>query len=233
MGKIELDRLDASIVVVGALNPAILTPDWLCRKELISESDRDAANEALQAHTAQGVIAYTSSWFAMTVTKQKLAAATTKGSSPRLRDLVAGVFTLLPETPATAIGINFDAEYKFHEASDYFRFGDVLAPKTNWHKIFPAEKWSIGTLSLTVEIIQEKRPQGFPEKKPLRNGQITIQPSPRGLGHVSFAINHHFDIEGGGNGADVVKLLMAEWEKYETDTRALLDQLIKYSMEAA
>lgn len=231
MGNVELFRFDASVAVVGALNPAIVTPDWLARKSLISDSDRDECNESLQALTAQGLIAYTSSWFAANIIQQKFSVTTTKGSSVRLRDLAAGIFTALPETPVTALGINFHAEYKLHDARDYYLIGDVLSPKGVWYDLFPADKWFVGTKALQVEILEGPRPSGFPTDRPPKSLMISIEPSVRGFGHVVFNINNHADLVE-GTGSTVVERLMSDWEASEVSAQEMLAHLVKTALES-
>lgn len=225
MLRAELDRFDASLVVVGALNPAIVTPDWLWQKQLISESDKDECNQNLQAHTAQGVISYKSEWFAANIVHQKLSATTSKGSTPRIRDLVVGIMECLPETPVSAIGINFHADYKFN-AAEYYLLGDELAPKDPWEKIFPKDKFTVGTYKLSVEIRDGVRPPSFPDSAPDHYQRIDLDPSPRAPGIAQFTINNHFNMPENSTGKALAKFVLEKWEGEEAKCRQTLDSLL-------
>lgn len=227
MSKFDFERFDASIVVVGSLNPAITTPDWLLNHQLISQSDRDSAMQSLQALVPQGVIAFECDWFSLNVVHQKFTAITKQGSTPRLRDLIVSIFGLLGETPVSAIGLNFHADCKLSEASDYYRFGDALAPKEIWHRWFPESEFAVGVLAQTMEISPGPRTSAFPVEKGKSIQQVTIQPSPRAVGVVSLAINNHIDLGAVATGRDVARIVSEQWERKEEESRNLVKHLVE------
>jgi hypothetical protein len=232
VNRFEVEKFDAAVVVVGSLNPAITTPEWLLSKHLISQGDCEAALASLQASVPQGVISYHTDWFALNVVQQKLSVLTKQGSTPRIRDLVAGIFHFLAETPATAIGTNFHADVRFHSASDYYLFGDVLAPKEVWHRQFPASEFAVGVKSLTMEISRTPRPTGFPDAPSRSYRNLTIEPSGQSIGVVTLRLNIHDSLEAGATGRDVAELLLAAWEGNEAESKQFLEALVANVLES-
>lgn len=226
MSRFDFEKFDASVVVLGSLNPAIATPDWLRRKGLITDSDFESAIQTIQASAPQGIFSFSCDWFALNAIPQKLSVLTKQGSSPRVRDLVAGVFQYLGETPVTAVGVNFHADIKFHQPADYYLFGDVLAPKGVWHSEFPAEKFAVGVKSLTMEIREGPRQDGYPSEISPNFRMLTIEPSAQSVGVVSMRLNIHIQFGEGANGADLAKLLLADWEKHEAVSKDFLLNLV-------
>ncbi len=67
-----------------------------------------------------------------------------------LRDLAVGVFSFLPHTPVTALGINRNFHFKMRSAGTWHAIGHLLAPKEPWTPI-------VETPGLRSMLIQGRR----------------------------------------------------------------------------
>ena len=207
----HVKRLDAIVVAVGQFNPAIVSPTWLQRKGLISESDAEAGMEDLQALVKEGLMSFDTSWFSFRLVQQQLVLSTTDGATPRIRDLAASIFRLLPETPVTAIGINFATDVQFDTADEYHRFGDVLVPKGVWSTLYPGLRAGVASLQLAIDSVPRTQ-IGAVGRTPEQR-RFTIQPSNViNTNAVHIAYNHHYPLVDDGGGRAAMDLIMSRWE---------------------
>jgi hypothetical protein len=151
------DSFSSAIVAVGAFNPAILTPDWLEKNQLIGSDDAENARNFEGLIISQQVTVFETDWFALQVLDNQFSLTSKGALSPTLRDLASGIFALVPHTPVTALGLNFLGDYKMPSLDQYHKVGDILAPKDIWSKIYPPEENSVGLMSLSVKIQNGKR----------------------------------------------------------------------------
>jgi hypothetical protein len=114
--------LTSSIVAVGDFNPAIFSPDWLERNDLIGEGDADTAREGgrtrsmmLVSHQAT---TFETEWFALQVLESQFSLTSKDVLSPAFKDLAVGIFQLVPHTPVTAVGLNFLGHFKLASEHD-------------------------------------------------------------------------------------------------------------------
>lgn len=225
----QVKRLDAIIVSVGQFNPAIVSPTWLLSKELISDSDAEAAMETLQALVKEGLMSFDTSWFSFRLVQQQLVLSTTAGATPRIRDLAASVFRLLPETPITAVGINFVADVQFDSVDEYHRFGDRLVPKDVWSALYPGLNAGVASLQLAID--ETPRTQvGAGERAPEQR-RFTIQPSNvinTNAVHISY--NHHYPLGESGAGRGAMELVTKQWDADFAEAEGQIKQLVKLLM---
>lgn len=122
-----------SIVLVGNFNPAIFQPAWLAAKGLIRESEATAANiEIIHAEVAQ----FRAGWLHLVVTTNKFVASTSDPAHHLpLRDLVAGIFDLLDQTPTHRLGLNRSVHVDLGDDDAWHALGHMLAPKEPWMDI--------------------------------------------------------------------------------------------------
>jgi hypothetical protein len=123
----------ASIVMIGSFNPAIFQPRWLGSQQLIRPEEAESAKiTTIQAELAD----FSTEWFALQVLQKRLAILTT---DPRqyapLRDLAAAMFTILPHTPVTTLGINRTFHFQIASVEAWHEIGHLLAPKDRWRAI--------------------------------------------------------------------------------------------------
>lgn len=123
----------ASIVMIGSFNPSIFQPRWLGAQQLIRPEEAENAKiTTIQAEVAD----FSTEWFQLQVLQTRLAILS---PDPRqygpLRDLVAGMFAILPHTPITAVGFNRTFHFKIPSVEAWHEIGHTLAPKGPWGTI--------------------------------------------------------------------------------------------------
>lgn len=223
---------NSAIVAVGSFNPAIFTPEWLEKHNLIGSDDADVARESDRFVVSHQVTLIETGWFSLQVVDDQLALTGKGVLSPALRDLAVGIFLLLPHTPVKAIGLNFFGHYKITTQDAYYRFGDVFAPKDIWKDLFPDENESAGLLNLAIVVENHKRGDAA------RNGdqkRISIQPSSMikyfGI-HLSY--NDHREaatVGSDGGSADwVCGVIESNWDDSWSDSQRVFSGLINKSL---
>ena len=196
--------LTASIVALGDFNPAIFSPDWLERNDLIGKSDADTVREGGQSKSllvSHQVAAFETKWFALQVLENQFSLTSKDAFSPAFKDLAVGMFQLVPHTPVTAVGLNFFGHFKFGTETEYHRIGDLLAPKDIWKALYPDD--AAGLADLTIRIQHWTRGESLTAKDEKR---ISVQPSNKIKFGVFMSYNDHHDVMGG----DVDNLRPAE-----------------------
>jgi hypothetical protein len=226
MAAPPVDLSGVSIVAAGAMNPAIFQPQWLLDKELIGQNAATDARDQLVV--SPELTAFTADWLGVQVTLQQAAFQTVEeGRDVDVRDVVKGVFTLLPETPVDGIGINTDAHFRVPSAEAWHEIGDKFLPKDVWEPVFQYEGQElverptgsvVGLRTLTVEVT-----------RPESGGYVRVEvaPSVRVTPYGVFVgINSHFQLstpEQRANGYQAVGVLDEHWE----DTRRFEHQIIE------
>lgn len=203
-------RFDGIIVALGKFNPAIVTPEWLRRQELISDSDLEACMSKLQAMVQEGLMAFDCSWFSFRLVQNQFVLATVAGATPRIRDLAVGIFSVLPETPISAVGLNFASDIQFDSVDEYHKLGDVLAPKAVWKELFP----DLGAGLVSLQIAVDKAGRGQATKNPTEEQvRFTIEPSNAvGPNAVHIAFNHHYPLTGEDGARSALKVMKERWQ---------------------
>lgn len=226
--------LGSSVVVLGAFNPAILTPDWLERNKLIGQDDADVARQDLSFVVSQQVTQFGTEWFALQVFENRFSLTNKGALTPALKDLAVGIFTLLAHTPVTAVGLNFTGHYKLDGENEYHKIGDVLAPKTIWKRIYPDDNQSSGLAELTILIqpcARGDKPKSADAKR------ITVQPSDRFRGHgVFFALNDHHIVDADDKepvtaAERVAKIIDSEWQDRWQESLRVFSEIISFALE--
>jgi hypothetical protein len=221
----RITRLDAIVVAVGAFNPAIVTPDWLARHDLISEAERDECLGTMQALISNGIMAFDAEWFGFRLIKNQLAISSTKGATPRVKDLAWGILRLLPETPLSAMGMNFVADVQFDSAEEYHQFGDALVPKTIWGHLFPDR--SVGVANLNIAINASPRTSGVAQDTTDQK-RFIIQPSNLvGPNAVNIVFNDHRILDGEVPALHAADILDRHWDKALVDAETWILAITK------
>jgi len=127
-----------TVVVVGALNPAIFHPTWFAANDLIAE--HEAAHALSELIVSPGLTAFTADWLSVQVTQEKgIFSTVDEAEEFALRDVARGVLDLLPHTPVDALGINSDAHYRIQTIEEWHAIGDRFVPKDFWEPVFEGE----------------------------------------------------------------------------------------------
>lgn len=211
------DSFSSAIVAVGSFNPAIITPDWLEKNQLIGSDDAASARASQGLIISQQVTVYETDWFAIQVLDNQFTLQSKGALSPTFRDLASGIFSLVPHTPITALGLNFSGDYKVPTVDAYHKVGDMLAPKEIWSKIYPPDKYSLGMMTVTIRVQEGKREENFPVLKSPHYKNITVQPSNRVRSAIFLQLNDHrqiSEIQSEMTSAELVAQIIAEeWEE--------------------
>lgn len=227
----QADIFSSSIVAVGAFNPAIFTPDWLERNNLIGKDDLDGALKGESLIVSHQVCAFETDWFALQVLEEQFLLTSKGPLTPAFADLAIGILSLVPHTPITAVGLNFLGHYRLASTDEYHRVGDVLAPKTIWASLYPEEHSTAGLADLTMRIQhtdKDRNPISGDEKR------ISIQPSTKVRCGVFFAYNDHHVIASTDNTVTTAEIaaatIVADWELSWQDAVRVFDGILSQAL---
>jgi len=132
--KIRPEIGSVSIVLLGALNPKIITPEWFLRNDLIDEEQCKNADVQI---IHREVTVFATDWFDLkveTLSNTGRFIITTK-QEPYIRvfDLVMKTFgEILIHTPLGMLGINREVHYALPDAATRNEIGKKLAPREPW-----------------------------------------------------------------------------------------------------
>lgn len=164
----------STIVAIGSFNPAIFSPDWFEKNKLIGPQDADVARQFPNLLVSRQVTSFEVEWFGVQVLENRFMLTSKGAVNPAFRDLALGIFTILSQTPVSALGLNFEGHYKIKSPADYLKIGDVFAPKNIWNEIFPPDSNDCGLANLTIRVRYVPRGKN-PETQDQAN--ITLAPS--------------------------------------------------------
>lgn len=222
----------SSIVAVGAFNPAIFSSDWLERNGLIGIQDANVAHQNKSYIVSSQICAMETDWFALQVLENQFALTSKDALSPALKDLAVGVLSLLPQTPISAIGINFMGHYRMTSVDEYHKIGDVFAPKKIWNELFPDVNNSAGLDNLTIRI--EPVPRGkIPETGDAK--RVALQTSTRIKSGIYLSFNDHRVVHADEDGnltmaEQAAKMVNDNWQSSWEDSIRVFDGLISNAL---
>jgi len=209
------DSEGASIVMIGSFNPSIFQPLWLGTQQLIRpEEARNATITTIQAEITD----FSTEWFQLQVLQTRF---TIVSADPRqygpLRDLVIGMFAILPHTPITAIGLNRHFHFRMSSIDVWHKIGHLLAPKEPWHAIMKGP----GLRSMTMLGRREEGNKGILEVK--------VEPSVKTQPGLFVEVNEEFKppSDGQPEGAQwVPACLAAQWDATITSAETAAEHLL-------
>jgi hypothetical protein len=193
---------EASIVMVGSFNPAIFQPRWLGALDLIRKKEAENAEIAIiQAEIAD----FKTEWFHLQALQNRFQISCDDPTEyAPLRDLVASIFTTLPHTPVSLLGINRSFHFRMPSDESWHEIGHKLTPKPIWSEVLD----SPGMRSVWIE---GKRKDGRPGI-----ARVRAEPSSRVMPHGLFLeVNDEFKAPEDriAEGAQwVVERLKEEWD---------------------
>jgi hypothetical protein len=227
----QADIFSSSIVAVGAFNPAIFTPDWLERNNLIGTDDLDGARNDASLIVSHQVCAFETDWFALQVFEEQFSLTSKGPLTPAFADLAIGILSLVPHTPITAVGLNFLGHYRLASKDEYHRVGDVLAPKTIWNGLYPEKHATTGLVDLTMLIQRtdkSRNPVSGDEKR------ISVQPSTKVRCGVFFAYNDHHVVASSNDAVTAAEVasdtIALNWETSWQDAVRVFDGILSQAL---
>ncbi len=209
MDNWEIIKEEASIVLVGGLNPKIFHPEWFIRKEIIEEWDYNDDNVVCSHDFAE--IEFPNDR-KLTVLLNKFSILTPLATEfQSIKDVVANTFSLLSETLVYQMGMNFNSVIKITDEVRWKKFGHNLAPEACWKqavtyfdKLDENKQREFGLLNLTMNIPRPDDLKGY-----IRPQITALKASPYIL---KFDINNHFELEDKSTNM-VIEILEKHWEK--------------------
>lgn len=225
----SLEIFGTAIIAPGKFNPAIFTPDWLQHAGLIGADDADFARANEHFGVIRDLSVIETEWFRLQVVQDNLQLFSKGTLTPAVRDLAVGIFTLLPHTPLTAIGLNYLSHWKIFQATDLHKIGDVYAPKEIWREVLP--DMEPGTNDVTIKYEYNKRGDPRTSKDEVK---ITIQPSvqiPQGV-YLSMGWHYQEFAEGprSANAGSAAELVAREWEPCCTKANDAFKKIIESAL---
>ncbi len=218
----NIEEEEASIVLVGSINPSIFHPEWLYRNELISKDEHKTYSVEI---VHNDITKFSLEWLNFVVLRNKMIARTNDASKfYPLRDLMASIFTILEHTPLTALGMNFTINYNIASEEQWHKIGDTLVPKRIWEESLPHR---IGLTSLKMQ---------SPRTDDL-NGSLNINLSPfySNFYGVRIQINSHIDLkfkeEEKDKEHDVYTILSESWGSSIELARKIGNKTIEKALE--
>lgn len=223
----------SAIVAVGSFNPAIFSPDWLEKHNLLGADDAAVARENASIALTSQFTRFDVEWATVQVLQNQFSITSKGPLTPAIVDLAKGAFSILPHTPIQAIGLNFYGHYAMSE-DEFYRIGDVLAPKEIWKRVFPQQDMTAGLGDLTIKIQHTptgRTPVDMDEKR------IRLQPSDRIRFGVLFSYNSHYQMTesklNGRPSAEVAAGIVAEdWQRCWDDSVRVFDAVIESTVMA-
>ena len=221
------------IVVLGDFNPAIFTPDWFERNNLIGEGDATVAREGgtgKQPLISRQVSNFETEWFTLQVLDSQLSLTSRNVLNPAFKDLTVGIFQLLSQTPVRAIGLNFIGHFKFNTMENLHKVGDTFAPKNIWNTLYP-DNFYTGLEKLTIRIQNGSRESG-----PVNNDEkrITLERSNNFKYGIALSINDHHDLTRDDDNSTpaerLVSIVEGQWESVWHDAERVFDKLLSMTL---
>lgn len=224
----------ATFVVLGDFNPAIYTPDWFEKNNLIGEGDASIARDgraAINPLVSHQVTNFDTDWFTIQVLENKLTLSSKGVLTPALKDLAVGIFQLLPHTPVVAMGMNFIGQFKLNDIHEQCLVGDVFAPKAIWNSLYPEDHFA-GLENMTIRIQHGSREDGTDSKDEKR---ILIQRSANFKFGIGLSLNDHHDLIDGyednfSPAERVVDIVVSQWESVWAEAERIFDQILSNSL---
>lgn len=219
--KLEIDKQEHSIVLVGSLNHTIFQPLWFASKNLLSQSDADNAKINI---LIPELIDFSLEWLHVQVTNERfIAQCRDERMFGALRDLVMGTFQILAETPLTKLGVNLVSHINVPTKERWNALGDKLAPKNLWSDI-------LNNPGMTnLQIRGQQRPdeyQGFIN--------VNVTPSPQDpdkkVWGVLVQVNDHYELNDSGKviGAKgMTSILNNQWKASLDRSRIITNKIME------
>lgn len=219
----------ASIVVTGNFNPVIFTPDWLRLHKLIGEGDADFTSTTGLVGITPQLTQFSTEWFELQVLRTRFVLVAKGGVTLAVRDLAAGIFSLLSHTPVSAVGLNFTSQYRVPAVEDWHLIGDTLAPKEIWHDVLSDKSINIGVENLQLVIQHGLRTDL--QKVQDNLVRVIFRPSVEIPHGVYIEINHHFatsnDVpEGKSQAEHLSSVIASNWERCEGESNRIVEALM-------
>lgn len=224
MSDWEIIRDEASIVLIGSMNPKIFHPEWFIRKEIVEEWDYSQDEIISLPDLAQVELPNERKLTVLLNKFSILSPLATEYQS--IKDLVLHTFSLLSETPIIQIGMNFSSVIKIPDEDKWKQFGQKLAPQEYWKQaatfVSELDEQQLKTLGLWELTMNLPRPddlEGYIRPK------INVLPQ-AGPYTLQFSINNHVDLKD-SNATSMIKVLEKHWDQSLSFAKQLTENIME------
>lgn len=224
MSDWEIIREEASVVLIGSMNPKIFHPEWFIRKEIVEEWDYSQDEVISLPDLAQVELPNERKLTVLLNKFSILSPLATEYQS--IKDLVIHTFSLLSETPIIQMGMNFSSVIKIPDEDKWKQFGQKLAPQEYWKQAatFVSElddqkQKTLGLWELTMNLPRPDDLEGYIRPKIIafpQAGRCTLQ----------FSINNHIEIRD-SKATSMIKVLETHWDQSLSFAKQLTDNIMK------
>ncbi len=199
-----------NIVVLGAMNPRIHTPAWYRLTELIDDREMTAATDSPHTLAAFAVAQFEIAGIRVFCTQERWEVQSSSADHlKRMRNMTARLFDdLLPQTPVTALGCNFNYEV-VTKVSDIGRY---LASCVATPPIGLSEE-GVHYAELSIR----RTAQG-------RDVMIAIRPSNEPASRAVVSVSNNFDYRFGNQEKGYVTLANICSPRFEADQLEAMEQ---------
>ena len=228
MSAWELISEEASIVLVGNLNPKIFHPEWFIRKDIVSEWDYSKDEVINLSDMSQMILPGGSK---ITVLLNQFTLRSSLASNHlTLKDIVTSTFSALRETPVTKMGMNYTSTIKIPDTEKWVKFGSELAPHIHWEEAMgyykdldSEKKKDTGLWELTMHLPRPDDMHGYIHPK------ISVVSIKDRI--FSFSVNNHVEIEE-ADAMALVKVLEDNWEKSLELAKNLISNIMMSQLDS-
>lgn len=221
---------EASIVLVGNMNPKIFHPEWFIRKEIVADWDYSKDEIISLPDMSQMELPNERK---VTVFLNKFIVRSSLASEHfSISDLVVNTFTHLSETPILQMGMNFTSVVKIFDEDKWRQFGKELAPQQYWKQasnfipLLEEEKQkALGLWELIMNLPRPDSLEGFIRPK------IAVLPD-AGKYTLEFSVNNHVEIKD-SNATAMAKILEENWEESLNLAKKITENILKSQLSEA
>ncbi|MGR9106825.1 MAG: hypothetical protein ACU843_07830 [Gammaproteobacteria bacterium] len=221
---------EASIVLVGNINPKIFHPEWFIRKGIVEEWDY--TNDEIVNIPDLSKITFPGNRYLTVFLNKFILRSTLASENLGLKDLVTSTFATLRETPIDQMGMNYTSTIKISSTNHWSRFGIELAPKKCWQEALSyfndldaIKKGELGLWEMTMNLPRSDDLPGYIRPK------IAVQP-PSSNRTLLFSINNHVNIDE-SNAITMARILKDHWENSLFFAKSLISDIMDSQLKDA
>lgn len=166
--KFNPEAKQFSIVLVGDFNPAMFSPQWFGKNNIMpAEEVGFALSEQNSPIISSAITVFQTNQLNIKIDTKRFQVSATKEPLVTIKDFILKTFEGLSNYTIKAYGYNYSAHYQIENFHEFHRIGDLLAPKIYWEKL------------LGDDIAGDEREGGLAtiqmqKQKKQKNGNISI-----------------------------------------------------------
>lgn len=227
MSKWVKNSEEASIVLIGHLNPRIFHPEWLISKDIVSEWDYKT-DDTITILPGLAKASLPGGSQLQVLPKQFSIHANKASEFSTTRDIVQNIFSLLSETPLHQVGLNYTSNVKINTPVDWSTFSTKIMPRDVWRtsiknfdEIAKKNPNHLGLIDLCYQLPRPDNYEGY-----IRVQLLNRQESNQTL---SILVNSHFELDPHDDG-QLQRILNEQWESTINDAIEITNNIMNYEL---